>query len=361
MTTEKNVLETILSSFVDDNTGKTLASSIKNITIDDDGETNITLELQYPIKSLGESLKEKLLKHIKQHTDLQTIQINLQQRLNFSTNRNDSQKIKGVHHIIAISSAKGGVGKSTTAANLAITLSKEGARVGLLDADIYGPSIPMIFGASSQPETTDGKTIEPIEAHGIQLMSIGFLVDNDQPMVWRGPMATHALTQLLKDTQWKDIDYLIIDMPPGTGDIQLTLAQQTPVTAAVIVTTPQELAVIDARKGIKMFEKVKVPVLGVIENMSTHVCDRCGHEEAIFGSAGAEKLASDYQLSLLGKLPLQKLIREKSDHGNPITLTDPDSRASRIYQKIAQRIVCQIATLASRQKTVFPKIIVENT
>ena len=234
--------------------------------------------------------------------------------------------IPGVKNIIAIASGKGGVGKSTTAVNLALALAAEGANVGVLDADIYGPSQPMMLGLAGRPESRDGKTLEPLEAYGLQAMSIGFLIDADTPMVWRGPMVTQALEQLLKDTNWRDLDYLIVDMPPGTGDIQLTLAQKVPVTGAVIVTTPQDIALIDARKGLKMFEKVGVPIVGIVENMSMHVCSKCGHAEPIFGEGGAAKMCDDYKVPFLGGLPLDIHIREQTDAGRPTVIADPDGK-----------------------------------
>src|SRR5207249_1906171 len=232
--------------------------------------------------------------------------------------------IPGIKNIIAVASGKGGVGKSTTAVNLALALAAEGAQVGVLDADIYGPSQPTMLGIAGRPESRDGKTLEPLEAYGLQAMSIGCLIDVDTPMVWRGPMVTQALQQLLTQTNWRDLDYLIIDMPPGTGDIQLTLSQKVPVTGAVIVTTPQDIALLDARKGLKMFEKVGIPILGIVENMSTHICSNCGHEEHIFGQGGAERMCKEYGVELLGSLPLDIAIREQADSGKPTVVADPE-------------------------------------
>ena len=238
-----------------------------------------------------------------------------------------------VRNVIAVASGKGGVGKSTVAVNLALALAADGASVGLLDADIYGPSQPHMVGlVGERPTSEDGTTMKPLEALGLQVMSIGFLVDADQPMAWRGPMVTSALNQLLHQTEWHDLDYLIVDMPPGTGDIQLTLSQQVPVSGAVIVTTPQDIAAIDARKGLAMFRKVSIPVLGVIENMSTHVCTNCGHEESIFGAGGGDAIASDFDVDLLGKLPLDARIREQADSGHPTVASDPDSKAAEAYR-----------------------------
>lgn len=268
--------------------------------------------------------------------------------------------LKGVKNLIAVASGKGGVGKSSTAVNLALGLAQQGARVGLLDADIYGPSIPQMLGAGGQqPHSPDGKHIEAIKAHGIALMSIGFLVDVDAPMVWRGPMVTSALEQLLRDTLWGELDYLVVDMPPGTGDIQLTLAQKVPVTGSVIVTTPQDIALLDARKGIRMFEKVGVPILGIVENMSVHICSHCGHAEPIFGEGGGENLGADFQVPLLGKLPLDLRIRQGLDAGQPIVTADPDSPISQQYRDIALQVAGAIAGRARDMSHKFPKIVVE--
>ncbi len=267
-----------------------------------------------------------------------------------------------VRNIIAVASGKGGVGKSTVAVNLALALAADGARVGLLDADIYGPSQPHMLGlVGERPTSEDGKSMQPLEAHGLQVMSIGFLIDPDQPMVWRGPMVTSALHQLLHQTTWQDLDYLIVDMPPGTGDIQLTLSQQVPVSGAVIVTTPQDIAAIDARKGLAMFRKVSIPVLGVIENMSTHVCSQCGHEEAIFGAGAADRMSQDFDVEMLGRLPLEARIREQTDSGTPTVASDPESAAASAYVAAARRMAAALATEARDYAAKFPKIIVENS
>ena len=270
-------------------------------------------------------------------------------------------QIAGIKHMIAVASGKGGVGKSTTAVNLALALAAEGATVGVLDADIYGPSQPTMLGISGRPESKDGKTLEPLEAYGIQAMSIGFLIDVDTPMVWRGPMVTQALEQLLKDTNWREVDYLIVDLPPGTGDIQLTLSQKVPVTGAVIVTTPQDIALLDARKGLKMFEKVGVPIVGIVENMAIHICSQCGHAEHIFGSGGGERMCRDYGVPFLGSLPLDIRIREQADSGRPTVVADPDGAVAQVYRSIARKVAVAVAQKAQDFSAKFPTISVQNT
>lgn len=270
------------------------------------------------------------------------------------------QGIANIKNIIAVASGKGGVGKSTTAVNLALALSKEGARVGILDADIYGPNQPQMLGVDSQPEITHQKAMQPIISHGLQSMSIGYLIDKTTPIVWRGPMVTGALLQLLNDTAWQDLDYLVIDLPPGTGDVQLTLAQKIPVTGAVIVTTPQDVALLDARKGVEMFYKVKIPVLGVIENMSVHVCSQCGHEDPIFGVGGGIKIATEYDVALLGKLPLISSIREQADSGKPTVIADPEGPVAQLYRTIAKKIAAKLSLQSKNYGSLFPKIIIEN-
>jgi ATP-binding protein involved in chromosome partitioning len=268
------------------------------------------------------------------------------------------QLLPQVKNIIAVASGKGGVGKSTTAVNLALALSAEGASVGLLDADIYGPSVPMMMGIEGRPESTDGKNMEPMENYGLQVMSIGFLVAQDEAMIWRGPMATQALEQLLRQTNWKDLDYLIVDMPPGTGDIQLTLSQRVPMTGAVIVTTPQDIALLDAKKGIKMFEKVGVPILGIVENMAVHICSQCGHAEHIFGEGGGKKMATDYNMDYLGALPLDMQIRLQADNGRPTVVADPDGDVAAIYKAVARKVAITVAAKAKDFSSRFPTITV---
>lgn len=269
-------------------------------------------------------------------------------------------RVSNIKNIIAIASGKGGVGKSTTAVNLALALAQMNLRVGILDADIYGPSIPMMLGIRARPDVTDQKKMQPIIAHGIQSMSIGYLIDEKASMVWRGPMVSGALLQLLNDTLWDNLDYLIIDLPPGTGDIQLTLAQKIPVTGAVIVTTPQDLALLDAYRAYEMFRKVNVPVLGVIENMSLHICSACGHTEPIFGAGGGKQMAEQYGITLLGALPLDMPIREQTDSGKPTVVADPDSNNAKLYAEIAKRLVEQLSSKAKDNSSRFPKIVIQN-
>jgi len=324
-------------------------------------DVSLDIELGYPAKSQFESVRRLVAGRLKQIPGIGNVTANVGSKVVSHSVQRGVKLIPGVKNIIAVASGKGGVGKSTTAANLALALSAEGATVGMLDADIYGPSQPMMLGITGRPESRDGKTLEPMTGHGIQAISIGFLIDVDTPMVWRGPMVTQALEQLLKDTRWRDVDYLVIDLPPGTGDIQLTLAQKVPVTGAVIVTTPQDIALIDARKGLKMFEKVGIPILGIVENMSIHICSNCGHEEYIFGSGGAEKMCKDYDTEFLGALPLDIGIREQADSGKPTVVADPDGRIAEIYKQIARRVAMKIAEQQKDMSSKFPSIVIQNT
>lgn len=335
--------------------------SLKAVTVQH-GVANIELELSYPARSQHSELQRRI------EAALQEVAPDLKMSLHISTRvvahkvQGNVQLLPGVRNIVLVASGKGGVGKSTTAANLALALAQEGARTGLLDADIYGPSQPMMMGlVGEQPESDDGKTMRPLLAHGVQVNSIGFLIDPDQPMVWRGPMATQALRQLLNDTRWDDLDYLVIDMPPGTGDIQLTLAQSVPVTGAVIVTTPQDIALLDARKGLKMFEKVGIPILGVVENMSIHVCSNCGHAEHIFGAGGGEKMCADYGVPFLGSLPLDIQIREQADGGAPTVVSDPEGPIARAYRQIALRVGVALADKQRDMRLKFPTIVVKDS
>lgn len=350
----------VLRSVIDPNTGKDLVSSrsLKDIKIESE-KPEIIIELDYPAKTQGPIIKtlvEEKLKEAGIDAD-----VSVKQNIIAHQVQRGVKLIDSVHNVIAVSSGKGGVGKSTVAANIALALLAEGARVGLLDADIYGPSQPTMLGFDKPPMSKDGKTMEPIESHGLQVNSIGVLVDPDQPMIWRGPLAVSALQQLLKQTNWKDLDYLIVDMPPGTGDIQLSLAQEVPVTGAVVVTTPQDIALMDARKGLVMFEKVNVPILGIIENMATHICSHCGFEEHIFGEGGAEKIAKQYGVELLGELPLDIAIRESMDNGDPIVASQPESRIAGIYRDIARKLALAVARQNKDYSAKMPSIKVTNS
>ncbi len=335
------------------------AKAIKNIKIDGD-QVVVDVVLGYPAKGWRDQLATQLKDKITA-AGAKGVTVNVQSQIDSYSVQKGVKPIAGVKNIIAVASGKGGVGKSTVAVNMALALSAEGATVGILDADIYGPSQPRMLGVKMKPESRDGKTLEPIVSYHLQAMSIGFLIDEETPMIWRGPMVTQALEQLLRDTSWKDVDYLIIDLPPGTGDIQLTLAQKVPVTGAVIVTTPQDIALLDARKGLKMFEKVEIPVLGVIENMSIHICSKCGNEEHIFGSGGGQKMADDYDVDFLGSLPLDIRIREETDAGKPTVAADPDCRISQIYRDIARRVAARLSLKKKDYAGKFPSIVIQNT
>ncbi len=325
-----------------------------------DGRANASIELAIPFASGLEALRAQIGAELLAHSAAATVDIEITTKIRSHAVQGNLKPVAGIKNIIAIASGKGGVGKSTVAANIALALAAEGAAVGVLDADIYGPSQPHMLGISGeQPVSEDGKSMLPLVGHGLQVMSIGFLVDPDQPMVWRGPMVTSALNQLMHQTRWSDLDYLIVDMPPGTGDIQLTLSQKVPVSGAVIVTTPQNIATLDARKGLAMFRKVSIPVLGVIENMSMHICSSCGHEDSIFGAGGADRIVADFDIPLLGQLPLQTCIREHSDSGVPTVVADPDSAAARAYRQAAINIAVAQAAQRSDYSSKFGNIVVE--
>jgi ATP-binding protein involved in chromosome partitioning len=316
--------------------------------------------LGFPASGYHAELSAKLKELVESIGGINTANVDVSTKVSAHSAQKGVKHIEGIKNIIAVASGKGGVGKSTTAVNMALALSAEGANVGILDADIYGPSQPRMLGVSGKPESLDGKSLEPMKSYHLQAMSIGFLIDEETPMIWRGPMVTQALQQLLNDTNWKDLDYLIVDLPPGTGDIQLTLAQQVPVSGAVIVTTPQDIALLDARKGLKMFEKVEVPVLGVIENMSIHICSECGHEEHIFGQGGGERMAEENNADFLGALPLDKRIREETDSGKPTVVADPDSRISQIYREISRRTAARLSLKTKDYAAKFPQIVIQN-
>ena len=359
--TEQQVQDA-LKSLIDPNTHKDYVAgkSVKSVKVDGNNVV-VDVLLGYPAKSQLEPIKKEITAALKALPGVGAVTVNVAAKIVSHAVQRGVKLVPNVKNIIAVASGKGGVGKSTTAVNLALALAAEGANVGMLDADIYGPSQPMMLGITGRPESKDGKHLEPMEGHGLQAMSIGFLIDIETPMVWRGPMVTQALEQLVNETKWRDIDYLIVDLPPGTGDIQLTLAQRVPVTGAVIVTTPQDIALIDARKGLKMFEKVGIPILGIVENMSIHVCSNCNHEERIFGEGGGEKMCKDYNVEFLGALPLDIKIRQQADSGKPTVVFDPDCRVSEIYREIARRIAVKIAEKQQDHSAVFPKIVVQNT
>jgi len=351
-----------LAQIIDPNTELDLISSKSVRAVGVDGH-NVAIELQlsYPAKSQHAALIATISERLKAQLDAQAVSIRINTQIPAHRVQKELSPLPGVKNIIAVASGKGGVGKSTTAVNLALALQAEGAVVGILDADIHGPSIPMMLGISGKPDSLDGKTVEPKMAHGLQAMSIGLFLSEDTPTIWRGPMTTQYLQQLLTTTNWQNLDYLIIDLPPGTGDIQLTLAQRVPVSAAIIVTTPQDIALIDAKKALKMFEKVEVPVLGIIENMSVHECSNCGHVDAIFGEGGGVKMAEQYGVALLGKLPLQRTIREQSDSGTPTVVSDPDGLATQSYLAIARKASALLSLQAKNKSINFPNIVIQNT
>lgn len=361
MSITPEAVRSALSQLIDPNTGKDLISSksAKNIQVQG-SDVTLDVELGYPAKSQIEPIRNQVITAIKSIPGIGNVSAHVFSKIVAHSVQRGVKLLPNVRNIIAVASGKGGVGKSTTAANLALALTAEGARVGLLDADIYGPSQPMMMGLSGKPESHDGKTMEPLENHGVQVASIGFMIDPDQPMVWRGPIVTQALQQLLEQTNWHDLDYLIVDMPPGTGDIQLTLSQKVPVTGAVIVTTPQDIALLDARKGLKMFEKVGIPILGIIENMSVHICSNCGHAEPIFGEGGGAKMCADFNVDFLGALPLAMAIREQADSGTPTVVADPDGSVAMIYKEIARKVAVKVAEKAKDMTSKFPSIVIKN-
>ena len=351
-----------LKSVVDPNTGRDFVSTklVKNLKVEG-GDVAFDIELGYPAKSQIAGLRKSLIAAVRSLPGVENVSVNLSSKIVAHAVQRGVQLMPKVKNIVAVASGKGGVGKSTTAVNLALALAAEGATVGILDADIYGPSQPMMMGIEGRPESADGSTMEPMEYYGVQVMSIGFLVDADNPMIWRGPMVTQALEQLLRQTNWSDLDYLIVDMPPGTGDIQLTLSQKVPLTGAIIVTTPQDIALLDAKKGLKMFEKVGVPILGIVENMAVHVCANCGHVEHIFGADGGKKMAEQYGVDYLGALPLNMSIREQADAGRPSVVSDPDGEIAAIYKTVARQVAVKIAAKAKDFSSKFPTISISKT
>ncbi|MDO9404925.1 MAG: iron-sulfur cluster carrier protein ApbC [Polaromonas sp.] len=357
MPADQQAILDAVQTVLDPNTGKDFVTTkaLKNLQVSG-GDVAFDVELGYPANSQIPGLRKSLVAAVRAVPGVENVSVNLTIKIATHSVQRGVQLLPGVKNIIAVASGKGGVGKSTTAANLALALHAEGARVGLLDADIYGPSQPMMMGIEGRPESHDGKNMEPMLGHGIQVMSIGFLVAQDEAMIWRGPMATQALEQLLRQTHWKDLDYLVVDMPPGTGDIQLTMSQRVPMTGAVIVTTPQDIALLDAKKGIKMFEKVGVPILGIVENMAVHVCSNCGHVEHIFGEDGGKKMAAQYNMDYLGALPLDLRIREQADSGTPTVVADADGDIASLYKAVARKVAVTIAAKSKDFSAKFPTI-----
>ena len=355
-------VENALKGYVDPYLEQDLvtAKCVKQIQVAE-GRVAVDVELGFPSAGYRDTLIAALRERLATLPGVGDVAIRVESKIIAHEVQKGLKPLPGVRNIIAVASGKGGVGKSTTAVNLALALSVEGARVGLLDADIYGPSQPRMLGVSQQPESPDGKSLMPVMSYNLQSMSIGYLIEEETPMIWRGPMVTQALEQLLRDTRWHDLDYLIIDLPPGTGDTQLTLSQKVPVSAAIIVTTPQDIALLDARRGLKMFEKVEVPVLGVVENMSIHICSKCGHEEHIFGAGGGQRMANEQKVPFLGSLPLDIRIREETDGGRPTVVAEPTSRIAGLYREIARRAAARLSLQARNYSHRFPKIVIQNT
>ncbi|MCL4157111.1 UNVERIFIED_CONTAM: hypothetical protein GTU68_025522 [Idotea baltica] len=362
-----NAITQQLQGLIDPYTGDkfTAGKALKSVKVDA-AKVVVTLQKGYPISAVADELTTLVQQRLQdlpfEQRDLEII---LEQSIISHSVQQGVKPVTGVKNIIAVASGKGGVGKSTVSANLALALAASGASVAVLDADIYGPSQPRMLGISGKPDSLENKMLIPMQNHGIKIMSIGFMVEEDTPMIWRGPMVTQALEQMLRGTSWNndgvDVDYMIIDLPPGTGDIQLTLSQRVPVSGAVIVTTPQDIALLDARKAYKMFEKVEVPIFGIIENMSTHICTQCGHEEAIFGAHGAQKLATEYNLQMLGEVPLELSIREHADAGAPTVVAEPDSETSKRYRDIALKVAGKLSVKKRDFSSKFPNIVIENS
>ena len=354
-------VEEAIKGYIEPHLDKDLVSakSIGSVVIDDD-KVKVEVVLGFPAKGVQADIANAVKAKVEELDGVAGCEVEVSSKIVAHSVQKSLKPIDNVKNIIAIASGKGGVGKSTTAVNLALALSAEGAKVGILDADIYGPSQPRMLGISGQPESKDGNSLEPMSSYHLQAMSIGFLIDEETPMIWRGPMVTQALEQLLNDTNWSELDYLVIDLPPGTGDTQLTLAQKVPVSGAIIVTTPQDIALLDARKGFKMFEKVEVPVLGIVENMSIHICSKCGHEEHIFGEGGGGRMAEQYDVDFLGALPLELRIREETDSGKPTVVAEPESRPSLIYREIARKAAAKLSQQAKSYASKFPNIVIQN-
>jgi ATP-binding protein involved in chromosome partitioning len=362
MSLTREQVENALKQIVDPNTDQDLVAgkAVNEISIEQ-GTVTVGLRLGYPARSWARELAGQAEEKISALDGVDKASVDVKWDVVSHTVQKGVKPLDGVKNMIAVASGKGGVGKSTVAVNLALALSAEGARVGILDADIYGPSQPRMLGVTGKPESRDGKTMEPLTSYHLQAMSIGFLIEEETPMIWRGPMVTQALEQLLKDTRWDDLDYLIIDLPPGTGDIQLTLAQRVPVSGAVIVTTPQDIALLDARRAYKMFEKVEIPILGVVENMNMHICSNCGHEEHIFGEGGGQRMAEEYGLDYLGGIPLDKRIRADADAGRPTVVADPDGAIAEVYRGIARRTAAKLASQKKDYSAKFPSIVIQDS
>lgn len=359
----ETAVRSLVETFHEPYLGLTLgaAKALETVAVDG-GKVRITLRLGFPAKNYASELAAAVREQLRSMDWVQEVAVEVRWQVESQAVQRNLRPIQGIRNIIAVASGKGGVGKSTTAANLALGLLHEGASVGLLDADIYGPSQPRMMGLGGQrPVSPDQKSMIAPEGYGVKVMSIGFLIDEEQPMVWRGPMVTQALVQLLETTRWGDLDYLIVDMPPGTGDTQLTLSQRVPVSGAVIVTTPQDIALLDARKGLRMFQKVEVAVLGIVENMSTHVCSNCGHEEHIFGAGGGRRMAQQYGVDLLAELPLDIRIREQADAGCPTVAAEPDSPLGKAYIDLARRTAAKLARASLTPAAAFPTIEIEDT
>ena len=359
MSLTESALQEALKAVVDPNTGRDLVSTklVRNLKIEG-GDVSFEVELGYPAKSQVPALRKALIAAARTLPGVENVSIQIGWKITAHAVQRGVQLLPRVKNIVAVASGKGGVGKSTTTVNLALALAAEGAKVGILDADIYGPSQPMMMGITGRPESEDGKSMMPLANYGVEVMSIGFLVDEDQAMIWRGPMATQALDQLLRQTNWGDLDYLLVDMPPGTGDIALTLSQRVPLTGAVIVTTPQDIALIDAKKGLTMFEKVGVPILGIVENMAVYCCPNCGHTEHIFGADGGKRMAEQFKVDHLGSLPLNLSIRQQADEGRPTVVADPDGEIATLYKAVARAVAVKIAQRAKDFSAKFPTITV---
>lgn len=355
-----SIINEYLASYQLPDLGQDLVSAkaVKAVTLLD-GIAQIEIELGYPCEKEKNAIKQGVENYLQKQLNIQA-QVNIAWKILEYKIASGVAAVPNVKNIIAVASGKGGVGKSTTAVNLALALQAEGASVAILDADIYGPSIPTMLGVNAKPESIDGKTIEPLMSYGLQFMSIGCLVDPDQPMIWRGPIVSKTLQQIIQDTNWRNVDYLVIDLPPGTGDAQLTMAQKIPVTGGLIVTTPQDIALQDAKRGLQMFNKVNIPVLGIVENMSIHRCSNCDHEEAIFGEGGGERFAQEYRVPLLGQLPLVASIRADADAGKPTMVAEPNSTISDTYRAIARQAAARLSLQGRDYSRKFPKINIQS-